>query len=197
MVANGHPSACKMDHSGRCAVGNGTALFRDEGISGSSSTFQGAIGPSLMGDICDLPSKPLLEGPWHIGRGSALCRHLPAHKKCRTASSTLLKAGWRTATSARGLTFATGLELVYCEIIQTHNTQWLKARTSPEMRRVLTLEQLGDDTKGFDLAPGEAEHLAGLRTVELGLSASDVVTTIDKAEEARILRKIDWRLVPC
>ncbi len=57
------------------------------------------------------------------------------------------------------------------------------------------LEQLGDDTKGFDLAPGEAEHLAGLRTVELGLSASDVVTTIDKAEEARILRKIDWRLV--
>lgn len=36
----------------------------------------------------------------------------------------------------------------------------------------------------------------GLRTVELGLPANEVVSSVSKEEEARILRKIDVRLVP-
>lgn len=67
-----------------------------------------------------------------------------------------------------------------------------EAEEAPETAEDFTTE----DLKGFDLAPGEAAHLAGLRTVELGLDASQVVSDVDKAEEARILRKIDWRLVP-
>lgn len=53
-----------------------------------------------------------------------------------------------------------------------------------------------DDLKGHDLAPGEAAALAGLRTVELGLAADMVNVNIDPKEEARILRKVDYRLVP-
>lgn len=53
-----------------------------------------------------------------------------------------------------------------------------------------------DELKGHDLAPGEAAALAGLRTVELGLDADQVDINIDPKEEARILRKVDYRLVP-
>jgi hypothetical protein len=35
-----------------------------------------------------------------------------------------------------------------------------------------------------------------LRTVDLGLDAGQVITSFDPKEEARILRKIDWHLVP-
>ncbi|KAL1899916.1 hypothetical protein Sste5346_002782 [Sporothrix stenoceras] len=36
----------------------------------------------------------------------------------------------------------------------------------------------------------------GLRTVDAGLEADQVVLAMDKEREARILRKVDWRLVP-
>ena len=47
-----------------------------------------------------------------------------------------------------------------------------------------------------DMTPAEAARLAGLRTVEGGLTSAEVVAALDKAEEARILRKVDLRLVP-
>lgn len=54
--------------------------------------------------------------------------------------------------------------------------------------------RVADTEKGFDIAPGEPSH--GLRTVDVGLIASQVITDVDKQKEARILRKVDLRLVP-
>jgi len=52
------------------------------------------------------------------------------------------------------------------------------------------LERITDEKADAGLGPG------GLRTVELGLPANEVVSSVSKEEEARILRKIDVRLVP-
>lgn len=52
------------------------------------------------------------------------------------------------------------------------------------------LERVADEKLDAGLGPG------GLRTVELGLPASAVVSSVSPEEEAKILRKIDWRLVP-
>lgn len=71
-----------------------------------------------------------------------------------------------------------------------------KPEGAQEMEHRSDVERGFHDEKGFDLAPGEAARLAGLRTVELGLSADQVVTTLDAAQQARILRKVDIRLVP-
>lgn len=50
----------------------------------------------------------------------------------------------------------------------------------------------------WSLQNTEAEALGGLRTVEGGLAADQVADTldIDEAEQKRILRKVDMRLVP-
>jgi hypothetical protein len=71
-----------------------------------------------------------------------------------------------------------------------------KNDVAEEMQPSPDVERVAQEKADFDIAPGEAAHLAGLRTVELGLPASQVITTVDKADEARILSKIDWRLVP-
>ena len=45
----------------------------------------------------------------------------------------------------------------------------------------------------------ESPHLdekEGLRTVDAGLSANEVLAEVDPKEESRILRKIDFRLIP-
>jgi hypothetical protein len=45
----------------------------------------------------------------------------------------------------------------------------------------------------------ESPHLdekTGLRTVDAGLSAHEVLAEVDPEEERRILRKIDYRLIP-
>ncbi len=55
----------------------------------------------------------------------------------------------------------------------------------------------GVDEKGeLENDSQDAAHVGGLRTVDLGLDPSQVVSSVDKAEEARILRKVDIRLVP-
>jgi len=50
----------------------------------------------------------------------------------------------------------------------------------------------------WSIQDAEAEALGGLRTVELGLDAEQVRDTVDldAAEEKRILRKVDYRLIP-
>ena len=40
------------------------------------------------------------------------------------------------------------------------------------------------------------DEKTGLRTVDQGLSADQVVVEYDQAETRRIMRKIDWRLIP-
>jgi hypothetical protein len=69
-----------------------------------------------------------------------------------------------------------------------------KDAAAEEMEQRSDVERVAQEKPELDLAPGE--DAAGLQTVELGLTASQVVTTIDKEREAQILRKIDWRLVP-
>lgn len=47
--------------------------------------------------------------------------------------------------------------------------------------------------------PSESDFFdekAGLRTVDQGLSADQVIVEYDQAETRRIMRKIDWRLIP-
>lgn len=50
----------------------------------------------------------------------------------------------------------------------------------------------------WSIQDAEAAALGGLRTVELGLDAEQVKDTIelDAAEQKRILRKVDYRLIP-
>ena len=50
----------------------------------------------------------------------------------------------------------------------------------------------------WSIKAADAEALDGLRTVEVGLAAEDVKDTInlDAAEQKRILRKVDMRLIP-
>lgn len=50
----------------------------------------------------------------------------------------------------------------------------------------------------WSIQDAEAEALGGLRTVETGLDAEQVQDTIelDAAEQKRILRKVDYRLIP-
>ena len=57
-------------------------------------------------------------------------------------------------------------------------------------------EQGVDEKAELDIDAHDAAHLGGLRTVDHGLDPSQVVSSVDKAEEARILRKVDMRLVP-
>lgn len=44
----------------------------------------------------------------------------------------------------------------------------------------------------------EADALGGLRTVEVGLAVEEIKDTVelDAAEQKRILRKVDYRLIP-
>jgi len=56
----------------------------------------------------------------------------------------------------------------------------------------------GDDEEkqtGIQPAP-EFEGKVGLRTVDEGFSPDEVVAEIDEAEGRRILRKVDFRLIP-
>lgn len=61
-----------------------------------------------------------------------------------------------------------------------------------------------EDLEHADHDPAELEKSAadmvvaggGLRTVDAGLEADQVVLALDKEREARILRKVDWHLVP-
>lgn len=50
----------------------------------------------------------------------------------------------------------------------------------------------------WSVQDAEANALGGLRTVEVGLDADAVKDTVelDAAEQKRILRKVDWRLIP-
>lgn len=50
----------------------------------------------------------------------------------------------------------------------------------------------------WSIQDAEANALGGLRTVEVGLDADAVKDTVelDAAEQKRILRKVDWRLIP-
>jgi hypothetical protein len=54
------------------------------------------------------------------------------------------------------------------------------------------------NTRKWSLRDTEAAALGHLRTVELGLSADQIHDTLekDKAEERRILWKVDLRLIP-
>jgi hypothetical protein len=59
--------------------------------------------------------------------------------------------------------------------------------------------EYGSDDKQTDaqLTPDiEGKDSKELKTVDAGLSADDVVLQFDKKEARRILRKIDYRLVP-
>jgi hypothetical protein len=49
--------------------------------------------------------------------------------------------------------------------------------------------RLGSETPDFD-------EKVGLRTVDAGLDATQVIYEVDPAEERKILRKIDYRLIP-
>jgi hypothetical protein len=42
----------------------------------------------------------------------------------------------------------------------------------------------------------EIEGVNGLKTVEVGFAADEVLVDLDEKEKTRILRKIDYRLVP-
>ncbi len=46
------------------------------------------------------------------------------------------------------------------------------------------------------LSQHEIDTIGGLKTVEIGLSADEVIVELDPAEQTRILRKVDYRLVP-
>lgn len=50
----------------------------------------------------------------------------------------------------------------------------------------------------WSVQDAEAAALGGLRTVEVGLDVDDVKDTLelDAAEQKRILRKVDWNLIP-
>lgn len=48
---------------------------------------------------------------------------------------------------------------------------------------------------GIDSSPDVGPQ-DGLRTVDAGLAIEQVTTDIDQAEERRIIRKIDFRLIP-
>lgn len=62
------------------------------------------------------------------------------------------------------------------------------------------LELAGDHNqhRRWSARDAEVEALGGLRTVEIGLDADQIRDTVelDAAEQKRILRKVDWRLVP-
>ena len=55
------------------------------------------------------------------------------------------------------------------------------------------VERVAHTKQELELAGSEN---GGLRTVEAGLSPAQVVSAVDKETENRILRKIDYRLVP-
>ncbi len=59
------------------------------------------------------------------------------------------------------------------------------------------VENRRESRKG-SLSNLEIEALGGLRTVEIGLGADEVIETVEveAAERKRILRKVDYRLVP-
>lgn len=50
----------------------------------------------------------------------------------------------------------------------------------------------------WSVQDAEAGALGGLRTVEVGLDAEDIKDTIElsEAEQKKILRKVDWHLIP-
>ncbi len=53
------------------------------------------------------------------------------------------------------------------------------------------------DAPDVDLEkPTAVDAGGGLRTVDAGLGADQVVLAMDREREARILRKVDWHLVP-
>jgi len=55
------------------------------------------------------------------------------------------------------------------------------------------VERVGHTKQELEVASNTS---GGLRTVEAGLTPSQVVSAVDKETESRILRKIDYRLVP-
>lgn len=52
----------------------------------------------------------------------------------------------------------------------------------------------GSDQKVHTLE--EVEAVSGLKTVEVGFAADEVLVELDEKEKTRILRKVDYRLVP-
>jgi hypothetical protein len=64
--------------------------------------------------------------------------------------------------------------------------------------KVMSAHQVGGDS-GSDqkIETHEIEEgSSGLKTVEVGYAADQVLTELDEKEKTRILRKIDYRLVP-
>jgi hypothetical protein len=63
--------------------------------------------------------------------------------------------------------------------------------------KVVSAHQVGVDS-GSDqkIETHEIEGGSGLKTVEVGYAADQVLTELDEKEKTRILRKIDYRLVP-
>lgn len=62
------------------------------------------------------------------------------------------------------------------------------------------VEQAGTQShhRKWSIRHAEANALGGLRTVEIGLDAEEVkdLVELDEAEQKKILRKVDWRLIP-
>jgi hypothetical protein len=52
------------------------------------------------------------------------------------------------------------------------------------------------DEKHHGIAEAEIDGISGLRTVEVGLAPEQVIVELDQKEQTRILRKVDYRLVP-
>lgn len=60
------------------------------------------------------------------------------------------------------------------------------------------VEHAHTPSRKWSIQAADAEALDGLRTVEIGLEAEQIRDTIelDAAEQKRILRKVDWHLIP-
>ena len=72
------------------------------------------------------------------------------------------------------------------------------ARISPDLKEKQLEYSQDDNEKPGRPSALELESSGGLRTVEYGLSAEQVIKNeeYDRRERKRILRKIDYRLVP-
>lgn len=68
------------------------------------------------------------------------------------------------------------------------------ATTVDEKPTGLTVQ--GDKGIPNAYAEGHIETTNALRTVDMGIAESEVVTEIPKAEQDRILRKVDMRVMP-
>lgn len=59
--------------------------------------------------------------------------------------------------------------------------------------------EYGSEEKGLGVSSEPSPHLGpndGLRTVDAGLPPDEVIGEMSPAEEARAIRKIDYRLIP-